>query len=164
MYEVRRTHVVAALVGLLALGAGAAMAGTSPVRPGGVVHAPRAAAASAESSTNWAGYAVTIPTGGAATSFTSVTGTWKQAVATCGSGDDNAASAVWVGLGGYSVTSQALEQIGTDADCSSGGPPAYYAWYELVPEPPVNLTLKIRPGDTITTSVNVSPATSSLCS
>ena len=69
-------------------------------------------------------------------------------------------AAFWVGLGGYATTSQALEQIGTDADCSRSGKPTYYAWYELVPEPPVNLkTFKINAGDTITTSVNVTGST-----
>jgi hypothetical protein len=79
-----------------------------------------------------------------------------RAPLTCGPGNRDAASAFWVGLGGYSKTSEAIEQIGTDADCSSSGVPTYYAWYELYPEEPVILRMKIRPGDTITTSVNVS--------
>ena len=41
-----------------------------------------------------------------------------------------------------------VEQIGTDADCSSGKP-VYYAWYEMYPKFPVNLSLTINPGDTI---------------
>lgn len=127
-------------------------------------------------SSNWAGYAVASagtpsPTDpGAPTStpdaggtpapttlmtFTSVTGTWTQPKATCAAGSTSY-SATWVGLGGLDPGSQALEQIGTDADCSPSGVPSYFAWYELVPAAPVNLKLKIVPGDTITTSVNVS--------
>ncbi|MBV8396585.1 MAG: hypothetical protein JO064_10060 [Actinobacteria bacterium] len=117
-------------------------------------HTARALGATTESSTNWAGYAVT-GSDASPISFTSVTGTWSQAAATCSPGDGSSASAVWVGLGGYSLSSQALEQIGTDADCNANGPASYYAWYELVPSPPVNLTLKIDPGDVITTSVNI---------
>jgi hypothetical protein len=119
-----------------------------------VEHSPRLAAA-AEPSTNWAGYALTSSSSDTPVSFNSITGTWTQARATCGSGNSNSASAVWVGLGGYDLHSLALEQIGTDADCNTHGPPSYYAWYELVPSPPVNLTIKINPGDVITTSVNV---------
>ena len=57
--------------------------------------------------------------------------------------------AIWVGLGGYSLTSQELEQVGTEADCDEHGKPSYYIWYELVPADPVNLKLRIDPGDTI---------------
>jgi hypothetical protein len=155
----RRAQVVAALIALLALVAAAAATRTAPAA--GLVHERFAGQTAAEASTNWAGYAVTSPSADTPTSFTSVTGTWKQATASCGAGDGNAASAVWVGLGGYDTNSQSLEQIGTDADCSDTGP-TYYAWYELVPSPPVNLTIKINPGDTITTSVNVSGNTVTL--
>ena len=55
-----------------------------------------------------------------------------------------------------SETSQALEQVGTSADCNATtGSPTYYAWYELVPDHSVTIKLKVHPGDTITTSVNV---------
>ena len=52
-------------------------------------------------------------------------------------------SAYWVGLGGGGQQSSALEQIGTQADCSTSGTATYYAWYELVPSAPV----KLVPGD-----------------
>ena len=105
-------------------------------------------------SANWAGYAVT----GADTSYTSVTGTWKQPRVTCGDGQTPASSsAFWVGLGGYSSTSKALEQIGTSADCDpQTGEPSYYAWYELVPDASVTIPkFTVRPGDLMTTSVNI---------
>ncbi len=71
--------------------------------------------------------------------------------------DAGAASAFWVGLGGYSTTSQTLEQIGTSADCDSQtGEPSYYAWYELVPNASVTIPkFTVHPGDLITTSVNI---------
>ena len=104
-------------------------------------------------SSNWAGYLAT----GTATTYTSVTATWKQPTVNCDDGDAGAASAFWVGLGGSSSSSQALEQIGTSADCdSTTGKPKYYAWYELVPSPSVAIkNLKVAPGDLITTSVNI---------
>ena len=154
----RRSHGAWALVVLLAAVA-VAWSGAASGAPRALVHAPLAAGAAKESSTNWAGYAVMSPDPNAPTSFTSVTATWTQVAASCSTGDANAASAFWVGLGGYATTSQALEQIGTDSDCSSSGNPTYYAWYELVPDPPVNLKVKINAGDTLTTSVNVSGST-----
>ncbi len=100
-------------------------------------------------SSNWAGYAVTSP----GTTYTSVTATWKQPAVSCNAAGP-AASAFWVGLGGYNVDSQALEQVGADSDCSAIGQAQYYAWYELVPQAAVNLSIKISPGNTITASVN----------
>jgi hypothetical protein len=119
-----------------------------------------AASASADTvSSNWAGYAVsdssTVTTGAttAPLQYTSVTATWKQPKARCTG--DSTYSAFWVGLGGYSEASNALEQIGTASDCSGAGVARYYAWYELVPDAAVNLALKINAGDTVTASVNV---------
>lgn len=105
-------------------------------------------------SSNWAGYAITSPDPTA--SFTRVSGTWKQANATCGLNDSDSASAFWVGLGGDLAGSQALEQIGTSSDCNPTGPSSFYAWYEVVPAPPISFALKIEPGDTINASVTVS--------
>jgi hypothetical protein len=65
-------------------------------------------------------------------------------------------SGFWVGLGGYQQASAALEQMGTEADCTASGAGHYFAWYELVPKGPVDLRLSIHPGDRIATSVAVS--------
>ena len=147
----RTAAFATALLGLVAL---AIAAIPSPGASGGAErrNTTRAVAA-AETSSNWAGFAATSSSSTPVT-FTSVTGTWKQPAATCTAGQSGSASAVWVGLGGYDLDSQALQQIGTDSDCTSTGTPTYYMWYELVPDPPVNVKLNIRPGDTITASVN----------
>jgi hypothetical protein len=60
---------------------------------------------------------------------------------------------VWVGLGGYGQGARALEQVGTDANCTSSGRATYATWFELVPAGPVELKLKVRPGDRVTASV-----------
>jgi hypothetical protein len=99
-------------------------------------------------SQNWAGYVA----GG--TQFSSVSGSWVQPTAKCGSGQTY--SAFWVGIGGSSNQSSALEQTGTQADCAADGSTEYYAWYELVPAAPVTLDLAIKPGDHISAKVNVS--------
>jgi hypothetical protein len=108
-----------------------------------------------QTSSNWAGYAVAglDPT----TTYTSVSGTWVQPAATCASTASSYA-AFWVGLGGYSDTSQALEQIGTQVDCTSGKA-AYSVWYELVPAGSVPVKLKLFPGNTVTASVTVTGST-----
>jgi len=104
-------------------------------------------------SSNWSGYALEAPEG-TDLQFTSITGTWTQPKARCSPGSE-AASAFWVGLGGEIDASTSLEQTGTSADCNAGGAPSYYAWYELLPAPAVKVPLKVKPGDLITTSVNV---------
>ncbi len=112
-----------------------------------------------DTSTNWAGYALTglgstVTTASAGTTFSDVTATWVQPAAACTPGS-SASSAMWVGLGGYSESSQELEQTGTDSDCSASGTPSYYAWYELVPANSVNVKLKVSAGDTITAVVQI---------
>jgi Peptidase A4 family len=131
----------------LALGAGAARASGGGARP-----VLRHDVASSTSS-NWAGYAVS-DSGAGTTSFTSVSGSWVQPAMTCTSGAA-AYAAFWVGLGGFAGSSQALEQIGTEADCTASGRATYSAWYEIVPSPSVPLALAVDAGDTLTGSVTV---------
>jgi len=112
-------------------------------------------------SSNWAGWVVVAgsQTGRLARHFTGVSASWVQPSATCHTGRRTFA-AFWVGLGGYATRSKALEQIGTEADCSSRGQLFYYAWYEYVPRPPVTVHgLRIHPGDMITASVHATSDT-----
>jgi hypothetical protein len=111
--------------------------------------APAASADSSESS-NWAGYAVHH----ARVNFNKVLGTWTQPTATCTPGQPTYSS-VWVGIGGYSVTSQALEQIGTEADCTAGGRESSSAWLELVPAASQTVRIPIKAGDRVRASVSV---------
>jgi peptidase A4-like protein len=124
-----------------------------------LVHAPavgvvRHDVVSATSS-NWAGYAVSAADGAPDVSYSSVSGAWRQPAATCTAGTPTY-SAFWVGLGGFSPTSQALEQVGTLANCSASGRVTYSVWYELVPAAPVTIKLSIKAGDGIAASVAVS--------
>jgi Peptidase A4 family len=115
----------------------------------GLAGAP-AALANTTRSTNWAGYAVH----GAGTSFRQVSATWTQPDATCVPGQPTY-SADWVGLGGYSLTSDALEQTGTEVDCNAAGKVVSSAWYELVPAPSKTISLAVQPGDVMHASVTV---------
>ncbi len=101
-------------------------------------------------STNWAGYAVHR----AGVSFRQVSGTWTQPSASCVKGRPSY-SAAWVGLGGYDPTSNALEQIGTEVDCTAGGKVTSSAWYELVPAPSRTISLSVAPGDVMRATVTV---------
>ena len=119
-----------------------------------------------ETSSNWAGYAVTdngtaAATGAAPTTFSNVSGNWTQPKAACTIGNQTY-SAFWVGLGGFSDGSQALEQIGTEANCSATGKPSYSVWYELVPAAPVTIKLKLAAGDQFSASVGVTGTTVAL--
>jgi Peptidase A4 family len=110
-------------------------------------------AGTADVSSNWAGYAALAPDETSAASFTDVTGTWVQPKVTCVSGR-NDASAFWVGLGGDTDASQALEQLGTGAECNgSSTVPKYDAWWEIVPAAAVTIPLKIMPGDRVNAAV-----------
>ncbi len=125
--------------------------------------------ATAVQSSNWAGYADTNDT------FNAVSSSWTEPTVNCANssgglngllglsslstllGGPGAASAFWVGLDGYNSTS--VEQLGTDSDCQSGSP-SYYAWYEMYPNPSVQLPNQypVRPGDTMTALVSANPA------
>jgi hypothetical protein len=97
---------------------------------------------SQSTSSNWSGYAAINGR------YTSVSATWKQPTASCTSATTY--SSFWAGLDGDG--SNTVEQTGTSADCS-GGTPKYYAWYEMYPKFPTNLSIAIRPGDSISASV-----------
>ena len=114
------------------------------------VGAPSAFADTVQSS-NWAGYAVHR----AGVRFKKVVAAWKQPRVDC-SQYSPGYSAVWVGLGGFSASSQALEQIGTESDCTSAGRAVSSAWYELVPAPSRGVRMRVSPGDTMFASVTVS--------
>jgi hypothetical protein len=108
--------------------------------------APAFAATQEGASENWAGYVVTPNDD---SGFSAVSGQWKQAAVACAANSEPSYSAYWVGLGGGGQESSALEQIGTQADCTASGKTTYYAWYELVPSAPVKLSVAIKPGDSI---------------
>jgi hypothetical protein len=96
-------------------------------------------------SSNWSGYSAINGR------YTNVKANWTQPTASCTS--QTTYSSFWVGLDGDG--SNTVEQTGTSADCS-GGRPSYYAWYEMYPKYPVNLSIAVRPGDSMTGSVTTS--------
>jgi Peptidase A4 family len=100
-------------------------------------------------STNWAGFAAFQKR----TTFSAVRGRWIEPTATCNTNKTQYAS-FWIGIDGYN--SNTVEQIGTDSDCV-GHTPTYYAWFEMYPAPPHNITgVAIHPGDRIVTRISAS--------
>ena len=63
---------------------------------------------------------------------------------------------MWVGIGGYSKRSSALEQLGTEADCTASGTARLSAWYELLPAPSRIIQRTVQPGDLMQAWVAVS--------
>lgn len=109
-----------------------------------------ASAATSAISSNWSGYAVT------GTNFKSVSGSWVEPAANCRSATTSTtASAFWVGLGGDTGSSNALEQTGTEVDCTTSGTARYWAWYELVPKASVRVALAVEAGDRIAANVKI---------
>ena len=101
---------------------------------------------------NWSGY-VSGANGGS-TKFKTVSGSWVVPTAKCTASGEPTYSAFWVGLGGADST-EALEQDGTEANCSAQGTASYYAWYELVPKAPVRVDLPVAAGDHISSKITV---------
>jgi hypothetical protein len=138
--QVRALLVLAVVAGLAVLVGGTASAATS-VTP--------------EISSNWSGYAAISVDPATPAQFTDVTATWKVPKSSC-TVNRVSSAAFWVGLGGYDPASNALEQLGTGADCDGATTtPRYYAWWELVPAASVRIPLTVKAGDTINAAVLV---------
>jgi Peptidase A4 family len=134
----RRTIVAAVVAAALTTLVATAAAGGSANR---LRHGPNQKVTNS-SSTNWSGYAAT------GSRFTSVSASWTEPTVVCSA---TAYSSFWVGIDGD--TSGTVEQTGTSADCS-GSSPQYYAWYEMYPKFPSNLSNPVQPGDAMSASVS----------
>jgi Peptidase A4 family len=115
--------------------------------------ASMASAQAAQLSSNWSGY-VAAPSAALGSHFSGVSGTWTEPSVACAKGHVSY-SAVWVGLGGSRENASALEQVGTDADCTHSGHAVYSSWFELLPAEAMGTRLAVHPGDQITASVTV---------
>ena len=109
---------------------------------------------------NWAGYTAI------GRAFTSVTATWTQP-RVYASGGTRRRVDIWVGLDGWTLESTTCEQTGIGiAQWSSDSTDLdYWAWYEMLPKPPVTIAkvqplagsgsqdLMVKAGDTVTATV-----------
>ena len=102
-------------------------------------------------SLDWAGYIITSDFTNPKPVVTSVSGSWI--VPEIISSQQDAFSAIWIGIGGQS--DQTLVQIGTEQD-SIDGQPAYSAWYEVLPDYSIAISeMKISTGDKIAASISL---------
>ncbi|HET9720791.1 MAG TPA: G1 family glutamic endopeptidase [Solirubrobacteraceae bacterium] len=108
------------------------------------------AQANTNTSINWSGYAVHR----SGIRFHRVAAVWRMPSGSCAPGAQGF-SAFWVGLGGYRLNSQALEQVGTEFDCTMLGRPEVSVWYELVPAPSHTVRMVVHPGDLVSAWVIV---------
>jgi Peptidase A4 family len=149
----KRLMVVLAL-GMAGLAAGAG-SGTAPAQTSMATMKSPLLRNATQVSANWSGYVAAGSDAAATTpSFTGVAGRWVQPRARCTVGRSSS-SAFWVGIGGASDASHALEQIGTQVSCNARGKATYSMWYELVPAASVTIKYKVFPGNVITASVTV---------
>ena len=144
---IKSTSRVRRLLALLAVSMPIVLTGSAAVT--GATASAQIVNAQQEQSQNWAGYVAQSKDG---QHFSSVSGSWVQPAVSADSGTGY--SAYWVGLGGASQNSKALEQIGTSANVVNGKT-QYSAWYELVPSPETKLSLAIHPGDHMSATVKV---------
>jgi hypothetical protein len=107
-----------------------------------------AAQANTNTSVNWSGYAVHR----SGVKFRRVSGQWRVPAGSCVMGYQGF-SAFWLGLGGYRLNSQSLEQVGIEFDCNAIGQTQLSVWYELVPAPARTVRMTVRPGDLISARV-----------
>jgi hypothetical protein len=111
-------------------------------------------------SNNWSGYNQGLLEKGK--SFSSISGTWTVPTASPHKAKEAEYSSTWVGIGGgclntaCSVTDNTLIQAGTEQDVAANGKASYYAWYELIPAPSTQVTLKVAPGNKITVTIKQS--------
>ena len=94
---------------------------------------------------NWAGYVVSRDD----VRITEIHGAWVQPAVRCDS-VKKANSSFWIGIDGSG--NDTLQQIGTEADCI-GGQARYYTWWETIPEPQIQATLRVKPGDHMSASI-----------
>jgi len=97
-------------------------------------------------SANWSGYLAT------GQSYTSISADWHATDPT-GNSTSTSADATWIGIGG--VTTKDLIQVGTDNSVSASGQISSSAFYEVLPNPAVQITtMVVSPNDSISASIN----------
>ncbi len=101
-------------------------------------------------SSDWSGYTVSTDLLSPQAAVTSVSGSWTIPKVSPSTG--NSFSAAWIGIGGQ--FNQALIQTGTEHDWVNGAA-GYIAWYELLPQDSVQLSMTVSPGDVMTASITL---------
>jgi hypothetical protein len=152
-------RILAPVVAALLLIAAAAPASAAPApAPASAAPAPAASAPTASPAASPATVVYTQDTAGYIASgttslFTSVSAIWSETATTCSSTGSYDTS--WIGLDGWGGGTASIEAAGVDTDCD-GPAPAYAAWYDMYPAPPVYLdpaSYPVTVGDPISAQV-----------
>ena len=91
--------------------------------------------------------------------FGSVRGSWSVPRATQHVRGQAEFSSTWIGIGGgcldtsCSTTDATLIQAGTEQDVSKRGQASYFAWWEVIPAPSVQVRTPVHAGDHINCSI-----------
>jgi hypothetical protein len=102
------------------------------------------------------------------TLFHSISGYWTVPKATQHVKGQEEYSADWIGIGGgcddssCTVTDNTLIQDGTEQDVAANGKASYSAWWELIPAPSETISMTIKPGDRMYSSIVETPADSEM--
>jgi len=105
---------------------------------------------------NWSGYV--LPHYLTKKKYTAGQATWTVPTVTYDGVE--AASASWIGIGGFCTSKKcpdvdnSLIQLGTEQDAIGESETDYYAWYEVLPESETPISLEVNPGDVITASLS----------
>jgi hypothetical protein len=158
-----RIHPLLVLAALAAI----AFAGASPGATHAVAmhHGKPIIHVGANQSNNWSGYNQGALEQGNKT-FTSISGTWTVPTASARKSNEAEYSATWIGIGGGCIdagctaTDNTLIQDGTGQDIDATGHASYYAWWEIIPAPSVNLSgcspdpsCTVAAGDQVTSTI-----------
>lgn len=141
---------------LAAVGATLALAGSAGAAGGGIdAHGQLLTIrANTNQSSNWFGYDLGSLERGD-TLFNSITGDWTVPTVSQHTTGQDEYSSDWIGIGGgcvdagCSVGDETLIQTGTEQDVSATGQASYSAWWELVPDPSMAISMTVEPGDHI---------------
>lgn len=113
---------------------------------------------------NWAGYSVASDFSDPQPVIVGINGSWT--VPTVSVSQNNALSAVWIGIGGQ-FDDNTLIQTGTEQDSTHGNVARALnsAWYELLPNDSITITtIDVRAGDEITASISLINSTANIWS
>ena len=105
-------------------------------------------------SNNWAGYVAYSNGSNPSPIMNNTAGSWI--VAGVSSSPSQAAAAQWLGIDGYVSNPYSIVQTGTTSEYTGSGT-KYWAWYELYPNAPVNLSISVGSSDRIFAEVRYQP-------
>lgn len=164
-----RGRLLSGLVLASTLLVGAAVSALPASAAGITAHGQFLKPVNTSTSDNWFGYQLgLIGNNNKITTFHSISGYWTVPKATQHVKGQQEYSADWIGIGGgcdnssCTATDNTLIQDGTEQDVAPNGTASYYAWWELIPEPSTTISMTVKPGDRMYSSIVETPVDSEM--